>query len=324
MKKRRPKLGLALGAGGARGFTHIGVLKVLEKNKIFPDYIAGTSMGAVMAAAYAAGRSTKDIESIVMHTDWRKIVDFTIPKAGIIRGKRVKKRIRHLVFDTDFKDLKIPLKVVAYNLTKEERVIFSKGDVTEAVRASISIPGIFKPVIIGKQKYVDGALADPTPFDVVREMGADIVIAVDLFSKIKSRHGPVVKKGNLFDDLKKKFIAEELRLTKDLIFPERWPSFLRRIFMWTFDKFLYPAKVLRIMAGKERLPITKVLDSTINILTNNLARERLEHGNIDIIVKPSFGKLGWSDFDKASRFVKRGEYAMRVQIKQLKKLIRNH
>ncbi|MBT5924940.1 phospholipase, partial [Candidatus Woesearchaeota archaeon] len=75
MKKRRPKIGLALGAGGARGFTHIGVLKVLEKNKIFPDYIAGTSMGAVMAAAYAAGRSTKDIESIVMHTDWRKIVD---------------------------------------------------------------------------------------------------------------------------------------------------------------------------------------------------------------------------------------------------------
>ncbi|PIN74905.1 hypothetical protein COV17_04520 [Candidatus Woesearchaeota archaeon CG10_big_fil_rev_8_21_14_0_10_36_11] len=322
MKKKCPKIGLALGAGGARGFTHIGVLKVLEKHKIFPDYIAGTSMGAVIASAYAAGRSPDEIERIVMQTDWRKIVDFTIPKAGIVQGKKIKNKIRELVFDSEFKDLKIPLRVVAYNLTQKKKVVFSKGDVAEAVRASISIPGIFRPVKIGTSQYIDGGIADPTPFDVVRDMGADIVIAVDLFSKTKSISGSIIRKSDLLTIFKKKFVAEELELTKNLIFPERWPGFIRKIMIWLFDKILYPAKVFRMMAGKERFPIAQVLDSTVAILTNNLARERLEHGNIDIRVKPSFGTLGWSDFDKAHTFVKHGEKAMKEEIGHLKQKLR--
>ncbi len=172
---KKKRLGIALGAGSARGFAHVGVLKVLDKHNIKPDYLAGTSMGAVIAAAYAAGRSVEDMEQILKKTDWNNLLDFTKPKLGLLQGKEIEKKLSWLFFDKEFKDLKIPLRVVAYNLTKNEKVVFKSGDVASAVRASISIPGIFTPFVIKGDEFVDGAIADPTPYEVARKMGADVV-----------------------------------------------------------------------------------------------------------------------------------------------------
>ena len=318
-KKKVPKIGLALGGGSAKGFAHLGVLKVLHKNKIFPDYIAGTSMGAVVGAAYATGHTPKEIIEIAHKTDWQKMVDFTIPKSGLLQGSMAERKLRKLFLNKKFNELNIPLRVVSFNLTKYEPVIFSEGDVAKAVRASTSIPGIFNPLKIGSNYYVDGGLSNPTPFDVVKEMGADIVIAVDLFSIKNAVKGQVLKEKSFMSDLKHKLLKDEIKLVKEIIFPEKWPHLLRRILIWTFDKIVYPARVLRMMAGKEMFPIAKVMNKSLSVLIENLAVEKLKHSDVDIIITPDFGHLGWADFDRVDDFVLVGEKAMKKKLGLLKK-----
>jgi predicted acylesterase/phospholipase RssA len=321
-KSNQLKLGIALGSGAARGFIHLGVLKVLHENDIFPDYIAGTSMGALIGAAYAAGFSPRDITIIANKTDWKNSLDFVLPRSGILKGELFEKKVRHLIKKKKFSDLEIPLRVVAYNLTKNEKVVFCQGDVAQAVRASSSIPGIFSPAQIGRDKYVDGVLADPTPFDVVKDMGADVVIAVDLYNHDKTIKKKKVSQSNLYQEFKHKFIIKELFNVKNYLFPKRWPGFLRKTFNWLFDKILYPTKVLRIMAGRELPEIAKVVYDSMNILSNNFANERIEHADIDIKLRPKFGHLKWNDFDKVNAFVKIGEKAMRKQLPELKKKLK--
>ncbi|MBI2668312.1 patatin-like phospholipase family protein [Candidatus Woesearchaeota archaeon] len=317
----RKKIGLALGSGGARGICHIGILKVLHQHKIYPDFIAGTSVGAVVGATYAAGRTPEEIEELFKKTDWKHIVDFTIPKEGLLRGKRAEQRLRTLVFNKKFKQLDIPLRIVAYNLSTQEKVILQEGNVARALRASISIPGIFTPVRVGRHTYIDGGVVDPTPFDVVKAMGADIVIAVDLYTKTKAVKGPEVKEKSLLGEWRQQFVISELLQVKKLLFPENWPKYLRTLLIWLFDKLLYPARVLRIAAGREPPMITKVMYETFNALTNNLAWERLQRADVDVKITPIFDGLDWLDFDKQERFVKIGEAAMEKEMPKLRKML---
>ncbi len=323
--KRKPKsklkIGLALGAGGAKGLAHIGVLKILHQHKIYPDYIAGTSMGSIIGALYASGHTPENIEEIAKTTDWKEIIDFTIPKEGLLQGLKAEQKIRKLINHKKFAELDTSLKVISYNLNKREKVIFSEGDVTKAIRASMAIPGIFTPVKIGAHSYIDGAVADPTPYDVVREMGADIVIAVDLYVKQKTISGPIVKKDGLLSELREQFIVTELLNLKNYIFPKRWPNFIRKILIWGFDKLLYPAKVVKILAGKEMPVITKIMYDANNVLTNNLAQERFNNGDIDIKVTPVFDNVNWSDFQMSNKIIGLGETAMKKRVSQLKKKI---
>lgn len=314
------KLGLALGGGSARGLSHIGVLKVLHKHKIYPDYIAGTSMGAVIGALYAADHTPKEMEDIAKSTKWKKIVDFKIPKAGFIEGDLVERKIRRLIVNKNFSELSIPLCVVAYNIDLHEKAIFSKGSVSKAIRASMSIPGIFAPTKIGKYHYIDGGVIDPTPFEVVKEMGADVVIAVDLFSEsMKGVEEPVAKESTFITNLKEKFIFQELLNIKNYLIPTRWPKFIQKLLNWIFDKLLYPAKVLKMIAGKEMFPIVKVMNETMGVLISNLAKEKMKNAKVDVKVIPHFQGLGWADLDKVEDFVKVGEEAMEMKISRLKK-----
>ncbi|MBT3836269.1 patatin-like phospholipase family protein [Candidatus Woesearchaeota archaeon] len=322
MSKKRIKLGLALGAGAARGLIHIGVLKVLHKHGIKPHYIAGTSMGSVIGAAYAAGNSPEDLEKIATTTDWKKIIDFTIPKSGILKGDLVEKRINEIVKGKEFKDLDIKFGAVSYNLTKRERVVFTEGNLARALRASISIPGVFTPPIINGDRYIDGVVTDPTPFDVVQDMGADVVIAVDLYNKEKRVKAPKVKKGSFFEDLRQEFVVVELLNIKNYLFPERWPRLIRKILYWLFDKILYPAKVLRILSGKQVPDITQIMNSSIEILSNSYANERMKHADIDFKIAPKIKDIDWADFDQAEKFIKIGERAMKKEIPRLKKKLK--
>jgi predicted acylesterase/phospholipase RssA len=322
MTTKRKTIGIALGGGAARGLVHIGVLKVLHKHKIYPDYIAGSSMGAIIGAAYAAGHSPEELEDIANTVDWKKMVDFTVPKSGIIKGDAIEKGFQKLVKNKSFKQLATPLSVIAYNVTKKQKVVFSKGDVAKALRASSSIPGIFSPAIINKNEYIDGVVVDPTPFGVVREMGADIIIAVDLYNKDTQTKSTAPKKGSLMSELREKFVIVELLNIKNLLFPERWPKLIRRFLQWMFDKILYPTKVLRILAKKELPQITKVMYESFNIVVNNYAKERMEHADIDIKLRPAFKRLRWSDFEKVTPFVKLGEKVMEEQIRTLQRKLR--
>ena len=178
------KIGLALGGGGANALAHIGVIKVLEKNNIPIDYIAGTSMGAVIAAVYAC---TKDIEYIEQEVlaktklELLALVDLNNPKISLIKGKKIIKFLEKYLKNKTFRKTKIPLVVGATSLDNGNKVIFEKGKIIDAVMHSISYPPVF-PSKKYKGKYlVDGGLADPTPVLTVKEMGADVIIGVDLY-----------------------------------------------------------------------------------------------------------------------------------------------
>jgi NTE family protein len=178
----RPKIGLALGSGGARGLAHIGVIKALEENNIPVDFIAGSSIGAMVGGFYAAGLDIKKIEKIVLDTNWRKIFSLVDPYLiqGLIGGEKVKTFIESHINGKKFEDCKIPFSAIATDLKTGEIVVLNKGEMTPAIRASISLPLVFKPVEINKKMLVDGGLSSPVPVEIVRSMGADIVIAVNL------------------------------------------------------------------------------------------------------------------------------------------------
>lgn len=190
----RPKIGLALGAGGLRGLAHIGVLRVLERENIPIDYIAGCSIGSLIGALYCAGLDAETIYKLAKHLKRRHWIDFVIPKMGIISGDRVLAMLRLLTKQKKFEDLSIPLSVIATDLGNGREVVFNEGDVATAVRASVSVPGVFVPYQLGEILYVDGAVLNPTPIDVARKMGSDYVIAVDLAHKGET--GTIT---NLFD-----------------------------------------------------------------------------------------------------------------------------
>ncbi|WP_332689989.1 patatin-like phospholipase family protein [Halalkalibacter lacteus] len=180
MARTRPKIGLALGSGGARGFAHIGVLKVLEKENIPIDYIAGSSMGALVGSLYGVGQSPYNLERFALLFRRKYYIDFIVPKLGFVAGQKAKDLIRMLAKGKKLEELSPPVAVVATDIKNGERVILTEGDVATAVRASIAIPGIFVPEKIGERLLVDGGVIDRIPVSVVKEMGADVTIAVDV------------------------------------------------------------------------------------------------------------------------------------------------
>jgi len=190
MNKNKPKIGIALGSGGARGLAHIGVLKVLEENNIPVDYIVGCSMGAIIGACYALNPNIKEEEKKVLSLtkrDLLKLIDLASPKRALISGNKIRSFIKELIGDKSFSDTKIPLEIITTDLESGKEVRISKGKLADAVRASISTPGIFLPVRFGKKLLIDGGVVNPTPIDVVKEMGADVVIGVDLTMQSKTK-----------------------------------------------------------------------------------------------------------------------------------------
>jgi NTE family protein len=190
----RPKVGLALGSGGLRGLAHIGVLKVLTREKVPIDMIAGCSIGSLIGALFCAGMSPDIMCKLGRQIKRNYWLDFVMPKMGIVAGDKLFKIVRLLTKRQSFEELEIPLAVVATDINAGREVIFKNGDIAEAVRASISVPGIFVPYQIENMLLVDGAVLNPTPSDVVRRMGADVVIAVDLVHS-----NSVCSLNNMFD-----------------------------------------------------------------------------------------------------------------------------
>ena len=182
-KSKRPKIGLALGSGGSRGLAHIGVIKVLEENNIPIDFIAGSSIGAMVGGFYAAGLSIKEIEEIALSTNWRRVFSVLFDphlKQGLIGGEKLKTFIENYINGKKFEDCKVPFVTVATDLKTGEVVVLNKGEMAQAIRTSISIPLVFKPAEINGRMLVDGGLSAPVPVEIVRGMGADIIIAVNL------------------------------------------------------------------------------------------------------------------------------------------------
>jgi NTE family protein len=173
------------GGGAARGFAHIGVIQVLEENGIKPDLVVGTSAGSLVASLYATGRDGKAMQKIAEDMEESSITDWTLPffnRGGVLRGDAYAKYVGTLVSQKLIEQAAMPLGIVATDLQTGQGVLFRRGDIATAVRASSAVPGVFPPVKIAGVDYVDGGLASPVPVRFARQMGATVVIAVDISS----------------------------------------------------------------------------------------------------------------------------------------------
>lgn len=189
LKAREPVIAVALGGGGAKGFAHIGVLKVLESHGIKPKIVTGTSAGSFVGSIYASGKTPYQLQSIAQNLKESDIRDLTLNRQGVVLGQKLQDYVNRQIGNKPIEQFPIRFAAVATRLDNGKRADFIKGNAGQAVRASCSIPNVFVPATIGGTKYVDGGLVSPIPVQTAKDLGADIVIAVDISAR------PVADKG---------------------------------------------------------------------------------------------------------------------------------
>jgi len=295
------KIGLALGGGSARGWAHIGVIRALNEAGIDINYIAGTSIGSVVGSVFASG-NIKDLEEVAVRLDWKQIAylfDVVLPKSGLIDGKKVAGFVRNHLRKSNIEELPIPFCTVSTDLETGKEIVIRKGDIIEAVRASISIPGIFTPVRNNGIILVDGGLVNPVPVSVVREMGADFVIAVDL------SHGIVGKKKSLQDTSPELGVAhlqkdnQQLTEKKNRIL-EALNSRLAAIDFSALSWIKHSKDV-------ESLPsIFDVITSSINIMETQISAIRLKADRPDFLIQPNLSHIKFLEFNRAGEAIEEG------------------
>lgn len=316
------KVGLALSGGGTKGFAHVGVLEVLERHNIPIDYIAGTSMGAVVGALYASGISVPDLKLLAKETKWKNLVDFTLPDKGILSGNKIENFMRILLKNKKFKDLNIPTQVVATDISGGKKVVFKKGDVASAVRASISLPSIFVPHQYKGKLLVDGGVLDPVPVQVVREMGADVVIAVDLSTKTKDVviDSKTMKANRFLKKLEKKMIDDEIEEIN------KYVSGKKNVH-WAIKTLFSRPNMLKSfieknnLMGKLKQPeFLRITANSFDMMMNQLSKYSVQ--DADFVIKPNMEGIGMFDFKKYAMIIDRGERATSKSIRKIKLLLK--
>ena len=302
-----PKIGLALGSGAARGLAHIGVLKVFIENRVPIAAIAGTSIGAMIGALYAAGVSVAQMEEIAEDVDWRdlaRLVDPIFPGAGLIDGKKVARFIAGILPVQSFDELQIPFAVTATDVETGEALIIKQGNLVEAVRAAISFPGIFTPVPFGGRFLVDGGLCNPVPVDVARELGGDKVIGVCAIPKVRSLH-------------QETFLtpAEKPKATgarRGLSAAERVEKLFREI--WPGTERERKSSENESSRGRKPPGLLKIFAQSIAIMENQINDLRLAQNHIDLLLRPHFDDFNLFEFNRAGDAILAGEMEARSQL----------
>lgn len=282
------KVGLALGSGSARGLAHIGVLRAIREAGIEVDVIAGSSMGAFIGAIFASGK-LDGLEAEFLGFDWKSIaslLDPVFPRSGLIDGQKIADFVRAHVPATSIEHLPIPFQAVATDIMNGEQVALGTGDLIEAVRASIAVPGIFTPVRSNGRILVDGGLVNPVPVSVARDMGADLIIAVDLNHDIVtnrlSRPHPSANG--------KPYTQAMSRMLESL-------QSLESPALAQFSAWLH----------KEPLPgIFDVLLASIYIMQARITQATLRHDKPEILIRPPLGAVRFMEFDRAEEIIEIG------------------
>lgn len=278
------KICVALSGGAAKGLAHIGVIKALEEAGIKIDYIAGSSIGALIGAAYASGVPIDTLKKIAVSTNWKTAAKLFIPglsTSGLIDGKRVKQFLSTLYGDKNIEDLPIPFAATATDISNGKLFIINRGSLLEAVRASISIPVVFTTVKYRDTFLVDGGLAGPLPIDVVREMGADFVIAVHvLHSRLPSKEREYIRIENLDIEREKSPTLENLSNQ-----------------MAEYLKIIEGKKVNKKSDEKQEYPkITKISQSTLWIAQDVIAQLQIELYKPDLVIEPGTRSISLYEF----------------------------
>lgn len=313
-----PGKALVLGSGAARGVAHVGVINALEDHNLRPDMVVGTSMGAVVGAAYAAGR-LPELSEFMQSLDWRSIItycDFSFPQQGLLDGAYIMNQLKELVGDIQFSDLEIPFYAVATDMKSGEPVIFREGSVIVALRASLSVPGIFKPAQLNDHWYLDGGIVAPLPIRQALELGAENIIAVDLnHHQIQRNSRPRRIKGFDRKDILKSDVS--LKNNGQDASPSLWNHVERRYKTVEQSMRLALYNMVQSDNSSNNFPnIFDVLGNSMTIMEHNLSKITLEQFPPDILIQPRLSHLNFFDFDKAPEAIKTGYHATRDKIKE--------
>jgi NTE family protein len=275
----RPKLGIALGSGSARGWAHIGVLLALKERGIAPDFVAGCSMGAMVGAAFAAGR-VEQLETYALSLDWKRVVgllDLGL-RGGLIKGDRLLNMFQGQFVECQFSELQIPFAAVATDLATGKEHWLREGRVSDAVRASCTVPGLFRPVLREGRYLVDGSVVNPIPVSLCRAMGAEVVIAVDLGSHM-GRRFPL-------DRQEASTAASQRRRLFNVIGPSPRPAIPP------------PPSIVDTMLG------------AIDVMQERIAQARLVTEPPEVVIAPLLGQLGTFEYHRAALAIAAGREAV--------------
>jgi NTE family protein len=334
---KRKIIGYALGGGAARGLSHIGVLKVLDEYKITPDIIAGTSIGALIGALYASGLHSGDIEQIVSQTGWKRLAlpaGMTLPLSGLTQGKRIVSFLKSILGNLSFSQLKYDFACVTTDIITGQQVVLHDGSLTDAILASISIPGIFTPVVIDGRYLVDGGLVNEVPVSVCRVMGAGYVIGVNVIPEpgkimcnpTKGRNYPaceLLRIGKIRDKNELAKVSKEysLSLQSRLVdirnaaarFPNHEPLEHKKPPLKSSDSSSNGKdEELRIKGPS----LIDILAQSLTIAEYRVAVENLK--DADIAISPEVENIGFWQFTRSAQAIEAGEKAARQALQESK------
>lgn len=293
---RKPLVGLALGGGSARGWAHIGVIEALEEAGVRPDLVCGTSVGALVGAAYAAGELERFAQWVraMRVKDVVALMDVGLT-GGVIKGDRLMEYVRSTFVDRPIEDLPMPFAAVATALHSGAEVWLRSGSTVDAVRASIALPGLFAPARRDGAMLVDGGLVNPVPVSLARAMGADLVIAVDLSSDILGRH------------LRAEAVIEEPP-------PSQVGEWLRKL------QESVGIRASTATAEPRAPSMLDVVASSLNIMQVRIGRSRMAGDPPDVLVAPRLAYLGLLDFHRAGEAIEAGRRAAEASLPGLRAL----
>lgn len=355
----RKKVGLALGSGSARGFSHVGILRVFEEAGIPIDCLAGTSIGAIVGAFYAAD-VLDGYEEFLRQLDWKEALNFMIdpllPVSGLLSGKKLEKLFTSLLEDKKIEDFALPFAAIAADVVTGEEVILTRGNAVKAIRASMSIPGIFTPVYLQDRFLVDGGIVSPIPIQAARQLGAEVVIAVNLTAEMAKRtHISSVKataeQFEAFEEarIENDSIGERVERKDDRAVGLILPGFLKNTVVKGRDFVEEQAQALehwideKVEQGRSvvekrsslfsewfkkdeksaELPnIFGVIFNSINIMQYEIAKSALREDPPDILLEPDLAKIRLLDFEHVEECIREGERVARAALPQIQQLLK--
>ena len=302
---RRPVIGLALGGGAARGFAHIGIIRTLIAHGIVPNVVVGTSIGAVVGGAYAAGH-LDTLEEWARSLQPRNILgylDIRLNGSGLIGGDKLAAQLEAAIGPTLIEDLPLKFATVATEVRTGHEIWLTHGRMVEAMRASYALPGIFSPVLVGDRWLVDGALVNPVPVSAARALGAEIVIAANLSSDVFTHSTTVYSHGAP---------AEAPEVGSEPAPPKRG-----------FGRLFSAERTVKreFFGGGGRPGISSVMVDAFNIMQDRIPRARLAGDPPDLLISPRVGQIGWFDFHRADDLIGFGARAAERAIDSIQEAI---
>lgn len=321
---RNPRIGLALGGGSARGWSHIGVIEALEEAGIFPEVVAGCSIGAVVGGAYAAGRigALKDFALSLTRRRVMGLLDPRLTGSGLIAGERLRRRLARELTGYSIEALPLAFASVATELGTGHEVWLTRGPLVEAVRASYAIPGIFPPVALEGRLLMDGTLVNPVPVRLARELGADLVICVNLACETRPR-GRIIRPGLDADTPEpptEAAVAEAIEETLEATVRRRgrW-ALLQGARRRILGRRGGPAP--RAPAGRPAPGVARVMLDAFNITQDRISRARLAGDPPDVAIRPRLDGFGQFEFHRAADGIALGREAVRAALPEIRRMM---